>query len=72
MPTTWWRSSRRPSEWSTWIRTASFETAAELRRVMTNIGEKLTDEENREADVGGDGQINCGEFVEVMMAKLRR
>ena len=40
---------------------------------MTNLGEKLTDEEVdemiREADVDGDGQINYEEFVKVMMAK---
>merc|ERR1712146_51438 len=38
-----------------------FISAAELRHVMTNLGEKLTDEEVdemiREADVDGDGQI---------------
>ena len=47
--------------------------AAELRHVMTNLGEKLTDEEVdemiREADVDGDGQINYEEFVKMMMAK---
>ena len=41
--------------------------------VMTNLGEKLTDEEVdemiREADIDGDGQINYEEFVKVMMAK---
>jgi calmodulin len=39
-----------------------FISAAELRHVMTNLGEKLTegevDEMIREADVDGDGQIN--------------
>jgi hypothetical protein len=34
----------------------------QLRHVMTNLGEKLTDEEVdemiREADVDGDGQVN--------------
>ena len=44
-----------------------------LRHVMTNLGEKLTDEEVeemiREADVDGDGQIDNDEFVKVMMAK---
>ena len=37
-------------------------TAAELRHVMTKLGENLTEEEVdemvREADVDGDGQIN--------------
>ncbi|CAL9127696.1 unnamed protein product, partial [Musa textilis] len=51
-----------------------FISAAELRHVMTNLGEKLTDEEVdemiREADVDGDGQINYDEFVKVMMANL--
>ncbi|URD87526.1 hypothetical protein MUK42_26602 [Musa troglodytarum] len=50
-----------------------FISAAELRHVMTNLGEKLTDEEVdemiREADVDGDGQINYEEFVKVKMAK---
>ena len=39
-----------------------FISAAELRYVMTNIGEKLTDEEVdemvQEADIDEDGQIN--------------
>ena len=39
-----------------------FISAAELRHVMTNLGEKLTDEEVdemiKEADIDGDGQIN--------------
>ncbi len=39
-----------------------FISAAELRHVMSNLGEKLTDEEVdemiREADVDGDGQVN--------------
>lgn len=48
-------------------------SAAELRHVMTNLGEKLTDEEVdemiREADIDGDGQINYEEFVGMMLAK---
>ena len=40
---------------------------AELRHVMTNLGEKLTDEEVdemiREADVHDNGQVNYEEFV---------
>jgi len=39
---------------------------------MTNLGEKLTDEEVdemiREADINGDGQINYAEFVQMMMS----
>merc|ERR1712135_279662 len=50
-----------------------FISAAELRHVMTNLGEKLTDEEVdemiREADVDGDGQVNYEEFVKMMMGK---
>ena len=49
-----------------------FISAAELRHVMTNLGEKLTDEEAdamvREADLDGDGQINYEEFVNMMKA----
>jgi calmodulin len=50
-----------------------FISAAELRHVMTNLGEVITDEEVdeliREADIDGDGQINYEEFAKVMMAK---
>ncbi|WAR18959.1 CALM-like protein [Mya arenaria] len=50
-----------------------FISAAELRHVMTNLGEKLTDEEVdemiREADIDGDGQVNYEEFVKMMMTK---
>ncbi|PWA15715.1 calmodulin-7 [Artemisia annua] len=53
-----------------------FISAAELRHAMTNLGEKLTDEEVdemiREVDVDGDRQINYEEFVKIMMAKLCR
>ena len=39
-----------------------FISSAELRHVMTNLGEKLTDDEVdemiKEADIDGDGQIN--------------
>lgn len=44
----------------------------QLRHVMINLGEKLTDEELeqmiKEADLDGDGQINYDEFVRIMLA----
>lgn len=44
----------------------------QLRNVMINLGEKLSDEEVeqmiREADLDGDGQVNYEEFVRMMMA----
>eukprot|EP01053_Blabericola_migrator_P004774 Blabericola_migrator_1__4773@NODE_250_length_10882_cov_193_783819_g211_i0_p6_GENE_NODE_250_length_10882_cov_193_783819_g211_i0NODE_250_length_10882_cov_193_783819_g211_i0_p6_ORF_typecomplete_len149_score41_90EFhand_7/PF13499_6/8_6e22EFhand_7/PF13499_6/1_4e20EFhand_8/PF13833_6/0_002EFhand_8/PF13833_6/3_8e16EFhand_8/PF13833_6/0_063EFhand_8/PF13833_6/1_9e15EFhand_1/PF00036_32/1_2e07EFhand_1/PF00036_32/2_8e08EFhand_1/PF00036_32/0_00027EFhand_1/PF00036_32/1_9e08EFhand_11/PF08976_11/2_3e13EFhand_11/PF len=47
--------------------------AQELRHVMLNLGEKLTDEEVddmiKEADIDSDGQICYEEFVRMMMAK---
>ncbi|XP_036113721.1 calmodulin-like [Molossus molossus] len=48
-------------------------SAAEPHHVMTNLGEKRTDEEVdetiRDADIDGDGQVNYEEFVQVMTAK---
>lgn len=45
----------------------------QLRHVMTNLGEKLTDDEVdamiAEADVDGDGSVNYEEFVKMMVAK---
>ncbi|XP_006819032.1 calmodulin-like [Saccoglossus kowalevskii] len=45
-------------------------SAAELRYVMVNLGEKLTDGEVdemiREADIDGDGHVNYEEFVHIM------
>ncbi|KAJ3382899.1 hypothetical protein HDU84_003964 [Entophlyctis sp. JEL0112] len=51
-----------------------FISAAELRHIMTNLGEKLTDEEVdliiREADVEGNGQIDYTrkEFLNMMVS----
>mmetsp|Transcript_2841 Transcript_2841/g.5998 ORF Transcript_2841/g.5998 Transcript_2841/m.5998 type:complete len:148 (-) Transcript_2841:214-657(-) len=50
-----------------------FTSAAELRHIMTNLGEKMSDAEVDEmlgyADIDGDGQINYEEYVKLMMAK---
>ncbi|CDO51781.1 similar to Saccharomyces cerevisiae YBR109C CMD1 Calmodulin [Geotrichum candidum] len=50
-----------------------FISAAELRHVMTSIGEKLTEEEInamiKEADANGDGQIDYNEFVTLIHNK---
>ncbi|CAM1311893.1 Uncharacterised protein g5829 [Pycnogonum litorale] len=47
-----------------------FISASELRHVMTNLGEKLTDEEVeemiKEADLDGDGLVNYDEFVTIL------
>jgi hypothetical protein len=51
-----------------------FISPAELRHVMTNLGEALTDEEIddmiRAADIDGDGQVNFEEF-RIMMTGAR-
>ena len=50
-----------------------FISTAELRQVMTSIGEKLTenevDEMIREVDQNGDGRIDYIEFFQLMMQK---
>ena len=50
-----------------------FINAAELRQVMLNLGEKLTEEEVemmiREADNNGDGLVNYEEFISMMASK---
>jgi len=52
---------------------SGFISAINLRNVMANLGETLTDEDVdemvREADLDGDGQINYEEFVKMMMGK---
>ena len=51
-----------------------FISAAELRHVMTNLGEKLTDEEVdemiREADIDGDGQVNYEGVYNLNLARI--
>lgn len=46
---------------------------SELRHVMTNLGEKLSDEEVddmiKEADLDGDGMVNYAEFVTILTSK---
>ena len=50
-----------------------FISAAELRHVMTSLGEKLSDEEvdamMKEADADGDGQVDYAEFAKMMTKK---
>ncbi|KAH0617190.1 hypothetical protein JD844_029002 [Phrynosoma platyrhinos] len=50
-----------------------YVSAAELRHIMTKLGEKLTEEEVedmiKEADVDGDGQVNYEEFLRIMSCK---
>ena len=49
-----------------------FITASELRHVLSNLGETLTEKQVEEiladADVDGDGQINYDELVKMMMS----
>ena len=48
-----------------------FITSQELRHVMTNLGEKITEKEAdemiKEADLDGDGRIDYEEFVKMMI-----
>lgn len=48
-----------------------FISAAELRHVMTRLGEKLTEDEVDEmirgADLDNDGQIDWNEFIRMMV-----
>ena len=51
-------------------------TKDEMRVVMMNIGERVTDEECEtfitEADIDGDGQINYEEFYSMMNTVIRK
>ncbi|RVE46537.1 hypothetical protein evm_008828 [Chilo suppressalis] len=48
-------------------------SSVELRHVMTNLGERLSEEEVddmiREADLDGDGMVNYDEFVTILTSK---
>jgi calmodulin len=52
---------------------SGFISAAELRKVMSSLGENLTDDEIdemiRETGQEGDGRIDYNEFVQLMMGK---
>lgn len=51
-----------------------FISASELRHVMTNLGEKLTDEEVedmiREADLDGDGLVNYDGKYKILVFRV--
>uniref|UniRef100_A0A336KJR2 CSON004991 protein n=1 Tax=Culicoides sonorensis TaxID=179676 RepID=A0A336KJR2_CULSO len=48
-------------------------SSSELRHVMTNLGEKLTQQEAddmlKEADMDGDGMVNYNEFVMILTSR---
>ncbi|XP_024867035.1 calmodulin-alpha isoform X1 [Temnothorax americanus] len=48
-------------------------SSKELRHVMTNLGEKLSEEEVddmiKEADLDGDGMVNYEDFVSILLSK---
>ena len=50
-----------------------FISVADLRQMMSNLGEGMTDEEVDEmindADVDGDGMVNYNEFVDTLFEK---
>ncbi|XP_074659978.1 neo-calmodulin-like [Tubulanus polymorphus] len=52
---------------------SGYISAAELRHAMTNLGEKMPDEDVdemiREADVAGDGQIKYDAFTKIILMK---
>ena len=49
-----------------------FVCAAELRHVMTHLGERLSEEEVDDVigkgDIDGDGQLNYEDFVKMMVS----
>ncbi|MEM7132536.1 MAG: EF-hand domain-containing protein [Chloroflexota bacterium] len=51
----------------------NYISAAELRHVLTNLGDRLTNREIAEmiraANIDTDGQVNYEEFVKMMMSK---
>src|SRR5688572_5396190 len=52
-----------------------FITSVELRHILTNLGDKLADEEAEslvnQADPQGGGQINYASFVRMMMQAMK-
>ena len=80
---TTWRMKHVPSRYAhidTVECTQVFDTdnsgkisAQELKKVMANLGENLTDEEIdemiREADTDGDGEVDYDEFVKMMSSQ---
>ncbi|KAK6183520.1 hypothetical protein SNE40_010990 [Patella caerulea] len=54
---------------------SGYVSALELRRMLTNLGDKLTDEEFeillQELEVDGNGRIRCDDFIHVVCSASR-
>jgi calmodulin len=50
-------------------------TSVELSQLMANVGDELTEEEvvefMKEADLDGDGKINCAQWIKVVFDRAK-